>query len=374
MTDHNRGGKQTMTGFVWSERYAWHDTGHGAGPFPAGGWLQPAGHVEAPETKRRLRNLLDVSGLLEVVEHLAPRPASDAQLERFHDPEYLARLRELSAAGGGDAGNLTPFGPGGYDIAVLSAGGAVVAVDAVLDARVANAYALVRPPGHHALPDTGMGFCLLGNIAIAALHARHERGVARVAVVDWDVHHGNGTQAAFYADPTVLTISLHQDSFFPPGSGTVLERGEGEGFGRNVNVPLPSGSGEGAYLHALDEVVLPALDEFEPELILVACGFDASAFDPLGRQLLHSASFAAMTDRMLEAADRLCDGRLVLVHEGGYSDFYVPFCGLAVMERLTGHDTPVEDPYLQLLVDLPDGTLKPHQSEAVSRAVHRATA
>ena len=215
------------TGLVWHERYMWHDTGSAGGPLPAGGWLEPDVHVENPATKRRLKNLLDVSGLGEQLVPLAPRPASVEELCRFHTPEYVEQIRHLSDARGGDAGGLTPFGPGSFEIACLAAGGAIVAVDAVLDGHVDNVYALVRPPGHHALADAGMGFCLFGNVAIAVLHARHVRGLERVAVVDWDVHHGNGTEAAFYGDPTVLTISIHQDSCFPPGSGAVERTGEG---------------------------------------------------------------------------------------------------------------------------------------------------
>jgi len=236
----------------------------------------------------------------------------------------------------------------------------------------------VRPPGHHALSDQAMGFCVFANVAVAVRHARTVRGVERVAVVDWDVHHGNGTQDAFYADPSVLTISLHQDGGFPPGSGGVEEVGAGDAVGANLNVPLPAGSGTQAYLVALEQVVLPALEAFRPALIVVACGFDASAFDPLGRQLLHSDSFRALTAAVVEAADRMCEGRLVLAHEGGYSSFYVPFCGLAALETLTGRRTAVVDPFLALVADTPGQALQPDQQAAIDRAARhpavRATA
>jgi len=201
----------------------------------------------------------------------------------------------------------------------------------------------VRPPGHHALPDRGMGFCTFNNVAIAVRAVQRSHGVERIAIVDWDVHHGNGTQAIFYEDPNVLTISVHQDRCYPIDSGAADERGTGAGIGANLNIPLPAGSGHGAYVAAFERVVVPALQRFSPELVVVASGFDASAYDPLGRMLLHSDSYRALTERLLEATG----GRLAAIHEGGYSEFYVPFCGLAVVETLAGRRTEVEDPYLE---------------------------
>ncbi|WP_131740541.1 class II histone deacetylase [Actinomadura roseirufa] len=352
------------TGWVCHERYFWHDTGTGPLGAPSGGHLEPLRHPDHPDTKRRFRNLVEVSGLLERLVPLTPRPATEAELLRVHTPGHLARLRERSEAGGGDAGDgESPFGAGSYEIARLAAGGVVTAVDAVLDGTVANAYALVRPPGHHAVADRGIGFCMLGNVAVAAAHAR-ARGLARVAVVDWDVHHGNGTQALFEADPSVLTISLHQDGLFPPGSGAVTERGTGPGEGFTVNVPLPPGSGTGAYLEAFEKVVEPAVRAFDPDLLLVASGFDASAYDPLARMALHSGSYRLLTERVLG----LAGGRVVVAHEGGYSPEYVPFCGLAVVETLAGFRTPVVDPFLDGLLAVPGQDLADHQREAVARA------
>jgi acetoin utilization deacetylase AcuC-like enzyme len=215
----------------------------------------------------------------------------------------------------------------------------------------------------------GMGFCLFGNAAIAVHHARQARGLERVAIVDWDVHHGNGTQSAFYDDPSVLTISLHQDGVFPPGSGPVEDIGEGPGAGYNLNVPLPPGSGNGAYAHAFREVVLPALDAFQPELIVVASGLDANAMDPLGRMMLTPRAYGELTQMLLDAASRLCDGRLVVEHEGGYSEELVPFCALAVVESLSGIQTEAKDTVLQVF---PEGfagqDLQPHQEQAIARA------
>jgi acetoin utilization deacetylase AcuC-like enzyme len=357
------------TGFVWHERYAWHDTGRGVGPFPAGGWLEPDLFVENADTKRRIRHLLDASGLLADLVALPPRPATREEVERVHGSAYLDGLVAGSAGLGGDGGDgITPYGPGSYDIALLAAGGVIGAVDAVLDGRVESAFALVRPPGHHATPDLGMGFCLINNVAVAARHARDARGLGRVAIVDWDVHHGNGTQAAFYEDPTVLTVSVHQDGCFPPGSGPVGERGAGDGEGANLNVPLPPGCGTAAYVEAFERVVVPALRAFAPDLVLVASGLDAAGMDPLGRMLLHSESYRRLAGLVVGAAQELCGGRVVVAHEGGYSNAMAPFCALAVVETLAGRRTEVEDPFVGLVAGMGGEELADHQRAAVDRA------
>ena len=319
------------TGYLYHELFGWHDTSSHAGLFPSdpAAGLQPFQHLENAETKRRIHELVVVSGLIDHLVRLRPRPATDEEILRVHTAEHLARIEiESSLPKGGDAGDgISPFGHGGIAIARLAAGAVIEAVDAVLEGRVDNAYALVRPPGHHAIAATGMGFCIFGNLAIAARHAKAVRGVERIAVVDWDVHHGNGTQAAFYDDPDVLTISIHQDNVFPPNSGALDERGSGAGIGYALNIPLPPGTGDGGYLHAMDEVIVPAVRAFRPDLILVASGYDAGAMDPLARQMVTSAGFRALADRLLAVAEDCCDGRLAMSHEGGYSPIYVPFCG-----------------------------------------------
>ena len=231
----------------------------------------------------------------------------------------------------------------------------------------------MRPPGHHAERQKGLGFCLFGNVPIAVLQARAAHHIGRVAIVDWDVHHGNGTQQAFYADPETLTISLHQDGLFPLGSGTLAERGEGPGEGFNINVPLPAGCGHGAYLRAFERIVLPALRRFRPEMIVVCSGFDASAADPLGRMMIHSETYRAMTTALMQAAADLCQGRLAMSHEGGYSESYVPYCGLAVMEQLAGIRTTIPDPFLALYEAYPGHALQPHQDAAITAAAEAST-
>lgn len=209
---------------------------------------------------------------------------------------------------------------------------------------------------------------------LAIGHARTEHGVGRIAVIDWDVHHGNGTQLVFYRDSSVLTISLHQDGYYPADSGAIIETGSGDGEGANVNIPLPPGSGHGAYIVAFDRVVVPAVDRFRPDLIVVASGYDAAMGDPLGRMLCHSDTFRAMTDRALALAREHCGGQLVVCQEGGYSPSYVPFCGLAVLKELAGVRTEVRDPMLGWYSRIPGQELQPHQERVIASAAEAVRA
>lgn len=362
------------TGFVFHELYMWHNTWNWAQVFAPSLTIQPGEHAENPETKRRFRNLLEVSGLLDHLVAIKAQPASEDALARAHTRAHIARIKAMSAENGGDASTLTPFGKGSFEIAQLAAGGTMAAFDAVIAGKVRNAYALVRPPGHHATADVGMGFCLFANVAVAIHHARAAHRVGRIATVDWDVHHGNGTQSLFYGDPTTLTISLHQDNLFPANSGGLEEAGEGAGKGYNLNIPLPPGSGDGAYIAAFERVVLPALSRFKPELIVVPSGFDASGVDPLGRMMVSSEGYRRMTALLMKAADELCGGRLVMSHEGGYSAMYVPYCGLAVLEEMTGIRTGVEDPWAAHMAKWGQQALQPHQDQAIAAAAKLVTA
>lgn len=193
-----------------------------------------------------------------------------------------------------------------------------------------------------------MGFCLLANVALAAEAVRAAHRLERIAIVDWDVHHGNGTQSIFYDRADVLTLSVHQDRCFPFGYGGQEDRGRGPGHGYNYNVPLLAGAGHESYLYAFERLIVPALDRYRPELILVASGLDANAVDPLARMQLHSETFREMTRMLMEVADRHCRGRLAAVHEGGYAEAYVPFCGHAIVEQLAGEHMGVEDPFLAI--------------------------
>ena len=356
------------TGFVWHERYMWHEGGRIAGIVPVGYPVEPGSPHETTATKRRIKNLVDASGFIDHLVAVKPREATRQELLRVHTPAYLDRLavlnREAEAVAGLD-GFMTR---GSYDIARLAAGGALAAVDAIYSGTVTNAYALVRPVGHHAEADQGLGFCLLSNAALAAAHAMATHGARRVALVDIDVHHGNGAQRIFWNDPRVLTISLHQDCWFPPDCGALDERGGPEAFGTNVNLPLPAGCGWGAYEAAFDTVVMPALERFRPDFVIMPCGFDAGAQDPLGRMILHGGAFAAMTEKLLAFCERTIGGRLLLTHEGGYNPYTVPFMALAVLEVLAGRSSGVTDPLGQIFAGMKGHELLPHQAEVIAQA------
>ncbi|BFM50493.1 class II histone deacetylase [Marinomonas sp. THO17] len=342
----------TETGFFSDEKCFWHIGGNFVEVLPVGGWVQPSsgsGLAEAPETKRRFRNLLETSGLLEKLVTGKAAPLNQEDLLRVHTKRYLDEFKTLSDQGGGVLDPTAPMGPGSFEIAKTSAGLVYAAVESVMRGQLANAYALSRPPGHHCLPDQAMGFCFLSNIAVAIEKAKADLGLQKVAVIDWDVHHGNGTQAAFYERADVFTVSIHQDACFPPGYSGDKEFGEGAGKGYNLNIPLQPGAGHEVYQYAFETMILPALREYKPDLILVASGFDASGLDPLARMLLHSESYRWMTEAVKSVAEEVCNGRLVIAHEGGYSEAYVPFCGLSVVETLANTKTQVEDPALALL-------------------------
>ncbi|MGR3502747.1 class II histone deacetylase [Pseudaestuariivita sp.] len=336
------------TALYWDERCFWHAGAHYAGTLPVGGFVQPQpdGLPDSPETKRRFLNLCHVSGIVADLSLRGAGPATDTDLARVHTADYLSEFKRVSDAGGGEIGLRTPFGPGGYEIAKHSAGLAKAAILDVARGDIQNAYALSRPPGHHCTADWANGFCLLNNIAIGIEAARAEGLAQRIAVVDWDVHHGNGTEAIFWNDPDVLTVSLHQERNYPLDTGAPDATGGPNAPGTNVNIPLPQGSGHAAILDAFDRIVLPRLATFKPDLIIVACGFDAAAPDPLSATLATSETFRLMTHGIMGAADSLCGGKLVLVHEGGYSEVYVPFCGHATLEELSGSRVHVPDPIL----------------------------
>ncbi|MBL7252202.1 class II histone deacetylase [Alloalcanivorax marinus] len=360
------------TGYLWDTLYGWMDTGTGGlTSANLAARVQPISHHLAhPDTKRRFHELVRASGQFQSLTPVNARPARDEDILRVHTAGHLERMRELSAREtGGDAGDgVTHLGNGGLEIALLAAGGAIEMAKSVVGGEIDNGYALVNPPGHHAPRDAAMGFCIFNNSSVAAAYARHELGLERVAIVDWDVHHGNGTQDIWWEDPSVLTLSLHQHLCFPPESGYLHERGGGAGQGYNLNVPMPPGCGNGAYLHAMDTVVLPALRAYRPQLIIVGCGFDASIMDPLARMMVTSEGFRSMTRRIREAAGDLCEGRLMFIQEGGYSPHYVPFCGLAVLQELAG-EGGLEDPYLEFLSGMGGAELLDEQRARIEDAV-----
>lgn len=354
------------TGFMWDDRFLWWDQGHAAAFMPVDKWIEPGmEHAENPAMKVRLKNLLSVSGLLDQMTRVPAREASVAEITRFHTLDYVNRMKAMSEAGGGDTGELTPFWGDGYAVAALAVGGVLNAVDMIMSGKIDNAYAMTRPSGHHAEADRGRGNCMFGYAALVGKHLQSVYGMSRVAVVDWDVHHGNGTQGAFYDDPRVLTISLHQDRYYPQDQGFIEETGDGAGLGTNINIPLPPGTGPGGYLAAWDEVVLPALRSFKPEFIVNVAGFDGSALDPIGRQMLVAENYGTFTKTLMDVAQEVGHGRLLVINEGGYSAAYAPFCGVKVVEALLGVTSEVGDPFHEFISGWGGMDLQSHQREVV---------
>lgn len=313
------------TALLRDPRFQGHDTG---------------GH---PENARRL---LAIERELAARDLLRDRPvvpfgvASDAALGRVHDPRYVNAVREFAAQGGGRLDADTVVQPDSVEVAALAAGAGVAAVDAALDGAAPRSFVLARPPGHHATPQRGMGFCVFNSIAVAAVHALG-RGVSRAMIIDWDVHHGNGTQDAFYETDQVLFVSLHQSPLYP-GSGAVTERGTGRGSGYTINVPLRAGGGDEVYQAAFEDVVAPAANAYRPELILVSAGFDAHAADPLANMRVSETGFAGMARRVREIAETHAAGRLVAFLEGGYDPLALGRSVAATLAVLDNADAAAE--------------------------------
>jgi acetoin utilization deacetylase AcuC-like enzyme len=266
------------------------------------------------------------------------RAATHAELSRVHTTSYLNEIAGLRGQNAWLDVDTTAVSPGSIEAAEVAAGATICAVEAIVRGDCKSAFALVRPPGHHAEPVRARGFCLFNNVAVAAAHAQNELGCERVLILDWDAHHGNGSQEIFWADPDVLFVDVHREAPFYPGSGKLDEIGAGLGEGTTVNIPLPAGSGDTAYLRAIDEILRPAADWFQPDLILVSAGFDAHWMD-LALNLSYEG-FGALTGRLLELAERHCQGRLAFVLEGGYNLDSLPRCIHAVLSVLAGEPPP----------------------------------
>ena len=277
-------------------------------------------HPERPERLLAIMDGLKHSSLLDHLEVRQPAPASVQSLTRIHSPEHVEHIARLSAQG-----RMVSLGPdtslngATYHAAGLAAGAVVNAIDVVASGEVGNAFCAVRPPGHHAERDQAMGFCYFNNVAIGARHLQEHHQIQRVAIIDWDVHHGNGTQHSFEEDPSVFFFSIHQfGPYFYPGTGAAHEQGRGPGLGYTLNAPMPPGARDADYLRVFRQVLRPAMDRFRPEFILISAGFDAHQADPLGEIELSIEGFAALTAQVRSMAEDHCQGRLVSILEGGY--------------------------------------------------------
>jgi acetoin utilization deacetylase AcuC-like enzyme len=316
------------------------------------------GHVEGPERLEVINRALDETGMRDRLVALTPQPLSNERLSRVHHARHIERVRSVAERGGGGLmgmGDETYLAPRSYDAALLASGAIVAGVEAVLRGEVRNAFALVRPPGHHAFADHGEGFCLFNNVAIAAATARAEFGIDRVLIVDFDVHHGNGTNSIFYRDPAVLFFSTHQWGIYP-GTGYWDEIGEGAGVGYSINVPLLPGWGDAALQSIFDDLLVPIARRFQPQLILVSAGYDPSWTDRLGSMVVTTRGFFDLTRTLVQLSDELCGGKLAMTLEGGYGLDGLAYGVVASFAALLG-DKAVSDPvgparYPEKLFDL----------------------
>jgi acetoin utilization deacetylase AcuC-like enzyme len=300
-------------GYVYDPVYLEHDTGQ---------------HPENATRLEAIMSRLEESSLKKRLAHIAPRPATIEEVALVHHEEYIAYVQAVAKKGGGWLDPDTVVSPGSYKAALYAAGGLIRATEVVMG-EGGSAYALVRPPGHHATATQAMGFCLFNNVAIAARYALSKLNLGQVAIIDFDVHHGNGTQDAFYDDPKVLYVSTHEFPLYP-GTGSLEETGIRDAKGTTVNIPLPAGSGDGEYLRVFDEVIVPVVRRFGPELILVSAGYDGHWSDRLAMMDLSVTGYAKMAEIIKGLALELCHGHLVFTLEGGY-----PLAALAASVKAT---------------------------------------
>jgi acetoin utilization deacetylase AcuC-like enzyme len=294
-------------------------------------------HPESPERLRAVRAALDSFGALQRWQKVEPRPARLDELELVHHPSLLERVERAAQHAPAYLDPDTVVSSDSYRAALFAAGGVLECIDAVCSGRLRRVFAFVRPPGHHAEPDKAMGFCLFNNVALAAAYCKAEYKLERVAVIDFDLHHGNGTQACFYDDPRVLYVSSHQFPFYP-GTGSLHEVGIKDGAGYTLNFPLPKGSGDESLVPIYSRIAGPVLEQFRPQIILVSAGFDAHFKDPLGGLRVTPAGFASTAASLVCAAEKLSEGKIVFVLEGGYSMEALRDCTKAVLRQMESSD------------------------------------
>lgn len=362
--------ERLRTGLAYNERFLDHDTGMAlvSAPVPLDGPWEVTPHPEGPYRTRAVHRLLDRTGLLPRLTPIPFAAVDRSVVAMVHTDAYIDGVEEAVRTGAPEAGPYVPICPVSEEIARIAVGATIATVDAIVDGTLANAFALVRPPGHHATADMPMGYCVYNNVAIAVRHLQR-RGLERIAIIDWDVHHGNGTESIFIDDPGVLYISTHQDGWYPPDSGAVDVVGTGAGEGFNVNIPLPPGSGNATYAAAFERLVEPIVRSYRPDLVIVSAGQDPNALDPIGRMAMSSAGFRELTRRVGEMAGDVAGGRLGIVLEGGYGG-YAPVCTWSIIEELAGAPSGLEDPYAEWLAATPPASVVPPDAEAaIARAV-----
>jgi acetoin utilization deacetylase AcuC-like enzyme len=313
-------------GFVYDPIYLQHDTGQ---------------HVENAARLEAIVSCLNETGLAHQLTPITPRAASVEELSLVHDRQYISYIYDVAQRGGGWLDPDTVMSAGSYEAAVYAAGGAITATEAVISGDVQSAFALVRPPGHHATPRRAMGFCLFNNLAIATKYALDKYSLERIAIIDFDVHHGNGTQETFYDSPQVLYISTHEYPFYP-GTGGFDETGSGMAMGTKVNIPLPAGCGDNEYLQAFEQIIVPVVGRFAPQLIFVSAGYDCHWADPLALMEVTTIGFARMVKIITGLANEFCGGRMVLCLEGGYHLKALAYSVAATFDVLLGQE--VSDP------------------------------
>ena len=303
------------------------------------GHFAGAGHPERPERLDATMSHLESLDWFKTLKPLDAKPAEETQVHPIHTPDYIKRAKQACEVGQPyldvpDVG----ISAHSFDAAMTAAGAAISMVDAVADGSVDNAFGLCRPPGHHAETSTALGFCLFNNVAIAARHLQKQHGMDKVLILDWDVHHGNGTQHTFESDPSVMYVSLHQYPYYP-GTGAASETGEGAGRGATLNCPMSAGATDKDYERAFMDKVLPTIDEFAPEMVILSAGFDAHHADPLAQIQLSTEFYGWMTHRMMEVADKHSHGRLMSILEGGYSLEALPLCVAEHLRVLAGAES-----------------------------------
>lgn len=314
------------TGLIYDPIYLKHDTG---------------AHPERAARLTAVMAHLEKTGMLTKVEVIRPRPATVAEVALVHDEDYIRSVEAKAKAGGGWLDMDTYLSPASYEVALYAAGGVITGVEKVMEGSLNSAFALVRPPGHHAGVSRAAGFCIFNNVAIAARYALKKYRLERVAIVDFDVHHGNGTQDIFYREPAVLYFSTHQYPFYP-GTGRVDEVGEGTGRGHIVNMPLPAMSGDEAFLRAYNEVFVPVASIFKPELVLASAGYDAHWADDISMAQLSVGGYAQIVGMIKKVAEESCQGRTVFALEGGYNTESLSACIKATLEVLLGEKNIVD--------------------------------